>query len=47
MWAQHLVLIFFEFFLSFAEKFVIQGEPNELPHPKIVNLFFNSVHQKD
>ena len=43
--AQHLVLIFFGFFFSFAELLVIQGEPRELPHPKIVNLFFNLVFQ--
>ena len=43
--AQHLVLKFLGFFFNFEEKLVIQGEPNELPHPNIVNLFFNLICQ--
>jgi len=26
-------------------KFVIQGAPKELPHPKIVKVFFNLMYQ--
>ena len=45
--AEHLVLTFLEFFLSHEPQLpVIHGDPNELPHPKIVNLFFNLNFQK-
>ena len=43
--AQHLVRIFFDLFNNFAELLVIQGAPSELPHPSIVNLFFNLIDQ--
>ena len=32
--------------INFPLKFVIHGEPNELPHPNIVNLLFNLAYQK-
>ena len=39
MCAEHLVRMLNLFFLfSFPQLFVIQGDPSELPHPRIVNF---------
>ena len=33
--------------LNFPLKFVIHGDPSELPQPSMVNLFINLSHQID